>query len=293
MDFYFSDREKGPRPRVEEEISQAAWGGIISIIRSRIVDASFGYRFPEACPDGLGPCGCDEDSFILALNAEIPEISWPLKHYEVPPNLAILDLIEFCFRSIGKPIQGDFHNFFRHYHLKFDPESGQTDFRIEINRILSRNGLAYELGSDGMIIRLSPDVLREGLTSAVFHTGDGELDSLLEAARTKFLDPDLTIRKESLEKLWDAWERLKTIEEPGKDKKTSTKTLLDRTANEPNFREVLEREAKELTDIGNNFRIRHSEVTKVPLQNSEQVDYLFHRMFSLIRLILRATGRGG
>ena len=54
---YFSDRELGPRPRVEEEISPSAWGGIFATIQSRIADNSFGYRYPLGCPDGLGPCG--------------------------------------------------------------------------------------------------------------------------------------------------------------------------------------------------------------------------------------------
>ena len=39
--------------------------------------------------------------------------------------------------------------------------------------------------------------------------------------------------------------------------------------------------------------IRHAETDKVPIVESAQVDYLFHRMFASIRLILKATGRGG
>jgi hypothetical protein len=37
--------------------------------------------------------------------------------------------------------------------------------------------------------------------------------------------------------------------------------------------------------------IRHSEVNKVPIQKSHHVDYLFHRMFSLIRLLLVVRGK--
>ena len=133
--------------------------------------------------------------------------------------------------------------------------------------------------------------MRETLTAAVFLTGDSELDELLEAARSKYLSPQLNVRHEALEKMWDAWERLKTIE-PGKDKQASVSALLDRAAAEPNFRGALEKEARELTDIGNKFRIRHSETSQVRLELDEQVDYLFHRLFSLIRLLLRSTRRG-
>ena len=290
--MYFSDRELGPLPRVEEEISPIAWSGIFGAIQSRIADTSFGYRYPLGCLDGLGPYGFDESLFYRALEAEIPNISQPLYPSEVPPTLAILDLIEFCHRAVGKAVETTYHSHYGHHHLRFELEEGQTSFRDDINRILARNGLVYELKSDGKIDRLAPVVLREALASAVFQTGDTDLDSLLEAARTKYLNPSLTVRQESLEKLWDAWERLKTIE-PGKDKKASATVLLDKAATEPTFRKRLEDEANELTAIGNKFRIRHSETDKVSLELSEHVDYLFHRLFALIRLLLRTTGRGG
>ena len=292
MSQYFSDREKGPRSRINEEIYETAWGGIIAVINSRIADSSFGFKYPLLCPDGRGPCGCDEQTFSLALRGDIPEISWPLNSNIVPPTLVILDLLEFCHRAVAKALPIDFHSYFGHEHFGFIPEEGQAEFRTEINRILARNGIAYELNPDGLVYRIAPPVLRESLLNAIFRTGDAELDSLLETSRKKFLDPNIEVRTEAVEKLWDAWERLKTIE-PGKDKKASTHAILDKVTSEPNFREVIEKEASELTQIGNNFKIRHTEVTKIPLETSEHVDYLFHRLFALIRLVLRSTGRGG
>ena len=289
---YFSDREAGPRPRTSEEISRGVWGGIVAAIRSRLDDGSFGYRFPANCPDGRGIYGCDDRSFKLALGAEIPEVPWPLNADEVPPQLAVLDLLEFSHRNVAKPTEYDFHSFFGHSHLSFESEEGHSLFREDINRIFARNGLVYDLNTDGLIIRLAPIALRDALMSAVFHTGDHDLDSLLESARTRFLDPDPNIRQESLEKLWDAWERLKTIEPPH-IKPASITALLNRAAAEPNFRALLEKEAHELTGIGNTFRIRHSETTQVALQMNEHVDYLFHSLFALIRLLLKTTGRGG
>lgn len=289
---YFSDRELGPKPRTVEEISQIAWGGIVALITSRLSDASFGYSFPLECPDGLGIYSCNDNSFMSALAAEILEISLPLISSQVPPTLPILDLIEFCHRHVAKPIQKEYHQFFTHHHLRFEPQEGQEQFRKDINRIFSRNGLAYELQDNGQIVRLAPEVLRQSLSSARFWTDDRDLDSLLESARSKFLSPNPSVRRESLEKLWDAWERIKTIE-PGKDKKAKVSALLDKVASEQYFRERLEREARELTDIGNMFRIRHSETTQTPLQLNEHVDYLFHRLFALVRMILKVTNRGG
>ena len=99
---------------------------------------------------------------------------------------------------------------------------------------------------------------RESLACAIFDTSDPVLDELLETARRNFLDPAIHDRREALKKLWDAWERLKTLE--GGDKKTAIGILLDRVSPDPAFRNVLEAEAKALTEIGNSFMIRHTEV---------------------------------
>lgn len=83
--------------------------------------------------------------------------------------------------------------------------------------------------------------------------------------------------------------------EPGADKRAQATRLLDLTvpSTSPRFRQFLETEAAELTRIGNTLRIRHSETDKEPLHSLEQADYLFHRMFSFLRLVLRVTGCGG
>lgn len=294
--LYFTDREFGARPRIEEEINQRAWSGLVVIINSRFDDGSFGYLYPEKCKDDVesgvigNVCGFDSNSFSLALASEIPEISLPFDAKKVQPTPAVLDFLEFCHRAIGKPEKLDHHPYYRHYHLNFQSEEGKTAFREDINRVFSRNGIAYEFNSDGLIVRLAPEGLKDILMPAVFRTRDPVLNSLLEAARTKYLNRNPIVRQEALEKLWDAWERLKTIEQ-GMDKKASITALLNKAAPESNFRETLNMEAKELTRIGNNFRIRHSEISQVPLEFNEHVDYLFHRLFSLIFLFLRTTGR--
>jgi hypothetical protein len=289
---YFSDKESGPRAREEQEIDEKAWGGILALIESRMRDGSFGAKFPEACEDGCGPCGCDEGLFYRALEAEFAEIETPLYPTGLPSTLEILDMIEFCHRAVGKPHQEDYHSFYRHFHLTFDIEEGQSEFRNAINRILARNKLAYRLEDDGSIIRLAPPVLGEVLVSTRFRTKDQTLNQLLDQAVEKFSSPDEAVRRDSLEKLWDAWERLKTIES-GKDKKAKVISLLRKAVGKDEIYEVLDTEARNLTLIGNNFRIRHSETDRIELESSEQVDYLFHRLFALIHLLLKMTGRLG
>ena len=223
----------------------------------------------------------------------------PWSHdFPMPQTVDILDLIEFCWKNIAQPELRDYHKFFGHYHLQFDVEEGQKKFREVINEIFSCNGLAYELKENGQIERLAPPVLREQLDSAQFQTQDRQLNELLEKARSKFLKPCPDTRRESLKHLWDAWERLKTLGK-GSDKKKQTADILDRVSGKdspkfrPKFREALEKEAVELTRIGNELMIRHSEVGQESLAKDEHVDYLFHRLFSLIWMILKELRKGG
>ncbi len=285
-DYYFSDREKGPKPRDIDEITEDAWGGIVAEIGSLVSNGAFGYRHPLECPDGNGVIGTNEQNLSLAIGAQIPEMTWPLNLHEKPSTLTILDFIEFCYGNVAKPIQGWYHPFYNHYHLNYNIEEGQEDYKNNINRIFARNCLAFELTKDGNIERLIP-VEYQDMIKSNYSTGDSELDGLLNTSCEKILSPRSEIRKEALEKLWDAWERLKTIE-PGKDKKESISNLLDKSSSEPKFRDCLETEARALTEIGNTFLIRHSETNQVPLQSELHVDYFFYRLLALIFLLTRS-----
>ena len=118
-----------------------------------------------------------------------------------------------------------------------------------------------------------------------------ELDSMLETARRKFLDPSEDVRREALQALWDGWERLKTLG-CGRNKSVQAGSLLDSAAasSSSQFRSALEREAGELNWIGNNLQIRHSERNQERITRGEHVDYLFHRLFGLVQIILRMEG---
>ena len=282
---YFSDKERAPKPRTKEDIPDALWAGIVGLVASELGKNSFAVDFPYECPDGGAVVGTDEHHLLLLLKGEIPDIQWPLQQEPQPDRLAILDFVQFCFRHIGEAGQLGYHSFFNHHHLGFDRQVGQDRFREAVNRLFARNGVAYELTDSGDIVRLGSPVFQPAL-GAAFSTGDTTLDSLLEDARRKFTDPNPCVRREALEKLWDAWERIKTLD-TGKDKKETTKKILDKAASETNFRDLIEAEAKELTRIGNDFRIRHSETSKVEISESNHVDYLFYRMFSLINLLLQ------
>jgi hypothetical protein len=112
---------------------------------------------------------------------------------------------------------------------------------------------------------------------------DPELDQMLQEACTLFASPVPAERERALERLWDAWERAKTLHG---DKKQSVKKLLDEATSDPSFRQLIEDDAKALTDAGNVFYIRHKETSQTKLLRPEETDYLFMRLHTLLMLVL-------
>lgn len=104
-------------------------------------------------------------------------------------------------------------------------------FRGDVNRVLSRNGLAYELTESGEVRRILPAVIGDVLSTSYFRTGDQLLDVMLDESRRKFSDPDPLIRREALERLFDSWERIKTLAD--NDKARSVQLILDRASPDP------------------------------------------------------------
>ena len=176
-----------------------------------------------------------KESGVL-INSKTFELSFKTKPW-TPETVAALDLIQFCYQAVAKPIQGSYHSFFRHHHLSFDEETGKESFREKINTIFRRNGIAFVLEYDGAIKRIIPEQFKSFISTHL-RTGDPVLDNMIDDAQKKFLNPDTKIRKEAIERLWDCWERIKTLENPT-NKKKSISTLLDKTSTEPDTRLLL------------------------------------------------------
>ena len=92
MTEYFSDRETGPAPRVNDEIDQITWNGILSLIENRINDGSLAHDFPETCPDGNAIAGTDKDSLRRRVRSEIPDLCEENTDYP-PPWQASSDVL--------------------------------------------------------------------------------------------------------------------------------------------------------------------------------------------------------
>jgi hypothetical protein len=112
-------------------------------------------------------------------------------------------------------------------------------------------------------------------------TDDEELDKLIKEAKERFFNPK--DKQIALEKLWDAFERVKTYYKG--NKKQSSEKLVSLITNDFDL-DFLDSEFKILTIIGNDYRIRHHETDKKEIINSKHLNYLFFRMLSLIDLCL-------
>ena len=296
---YFGVRENGPPVQNQEAITPAAWQGIVGLIDAYLRTAMFAQDFPDrSCIDqGLAEAitGCNEGHFYLRLRGDHPGIPAPLDPNVLPDTIQALEIVEFCYQHVSMPIDPVNHDYYAHRHyLRFRRDLGQEQFSHEVNSIFARNRLAYELlQANGQVRRLLPPVLREALASAEFTSEDQELNRLLESARRKISSPDFHTRYEALQDLWHAFERLKTLEPPRHDVRRSSATLIARVSQEAAVQVMLDEEMRrDLNNFGNGFFIRHANAEQVRLQTSEEIDYLFHRLFALIRLLLRSTGRG-
>lgn len=299
---YFSDKENGKPFRTMENITIHIWNGIVLIINEFIANASLAASFPEICDDSGEICGCDKVALGDGIKSFIPNLGMGLNRLTEPTvspfdisfeaqdinTYAVLDLVEYIHRNIKDVRQiGNYHTFFKHYHYSIDDRGiNRKAFQEKINELFERNGLNYTLTEAGQIERVISLPLNL-IIHRVVHTKDTELNRLVSNATGKIRLPKLEDRKLALEKLWDAFERSKTyfLDDGKVDKRKSVDRVLDKlSGNDTNFRLLLNEECLALTKIGNDYQIRHFEKGKIAIENSEEIDYLFYRLFSYINL---------
>ena len=88
-------------------------------------------------------------------------------------------------------------------------------------------------------------------------TDDDELNKLIKDAKDRFFNPK--DKQIAIEKLWDAFERIKTYYEG--NKKVSSEKLVSIVSKDFNS-ELIDNEFQILTKVGNEYRIRHHETDK-------------------------------
>jgi hypothetical protein len=155
-----------------------------------------------------------------------------------------------------------------------DIESAKNEFKKVIDESISSNEVLDLSELFGLNIK------NELLFNKKTETADITLNELVDKSKELFTKGDKQV---AIEKLWDAFERCKTLLDV--DKKVSVNKILNILSSQLD-NVFLENEFTALTQIGNDYQIRHHEISKKPIGSDVEREYLFFRMLSLIDFTL-------
>ena len=162
----------------------------------------------------------------------------------------------------------------------YEKYNADSDYAAQINTIFKLNSVPYKLEQGRIVSPLEISIDPKSLAEIP----EKGLKELLSEADTYYRSGNKQI---AVEKIWDAFERLKTYYSPTLNKAQSADKIIDDMSNsEPNYKAVYEAEFKALTNIGNGFRIRHHETTKVDITDNRQYDYFYKRCLALISVAI-------
>ena len=289
---YFSERH-GLRGPQSEVVGGDFWEGFVQVVSRMANEGMLSERFGNYCSSSTTYANARtselrSQDLDLELRTQVG-IHWPLVYRGVPDSPHALDTVEFFSKVASMPRHSEWHDggyYQQHYHYTdFDRSEGTEWYREKVQGLFDVHNHPFTL-ADGLVERKDSGLLDELVGHAAYETGDHELDVLLEQARHAFYDIHEERRQVAIEKLWDAWERLKSLRSPD-DKKRSVGLLLSRISEGPRFNKAVEEEAQTLTALGNELQIRHHEKGKEAVNVQANRDYLYYRLYALIwRLVL-------
>ena len=162
----------------------------------------------------------------------------------------------------------------------YEKYNTDSDYAAQMNMIFKLNSVPYKLEQGRIVstleIAIDPKILAE--------IPEKGLKELLSEANAYYRSGNKQI---AVEKIWDAFERLKTYYSPTLNKAQSADKIIDNMSNsEPNYKTLYEAEFKALTNIGNNFRIRHHETTKIAKKEYRQYYYFYKRCLALVSVAI-------
>lgn len=120
-------------------------------------------------------------------------------------------------------------------------------------------------------------------------SGDEVLDELIEESVDYF---NRNEKSTACVKLWSAFERMKTFFNADNKKDSAEEIIETISSGSEKYRKVLKTDFDEITDIGNDFHIRHYEKNREEIMSDSQYDYFYYRCLSLLNLCIHQL-RGG
>ena len=159
----------------------------------------------------------------------------------------------------------------------------KESFMDALNASLQTDHVPFYLSERGLMeIRNNHEVLTSGIIDQTKKIAEPGLRDLLDEAIEKHLQPTVQAHRDAVEKIWDAFERLKTYYAELDKKKSAEKIVDDMAGGQDEVATMFNTEFKALTEIGNQYRIRHHETSKIDITDIRHYDYFFNRCLSLI-----------
>ncbi|MCK4306620.1 hypothetical protein KAW50_00165 [candidate division WOR-3 bacterium] len=273
---YYSKRNKS----WEDNLSSEFWQGFEAYIN----EIAAKYFLFENFVDWK-KCSTSFNKIKSKMLQEIGVGEWPL--FSQPSDDKIFDLIQFFFRFVSSPTEW-------HQTLKcgdmpteFDRGKGSLLYTIGINRLFTNFKHPYKL-KKGEIECTRSEILDEKILNLEFKIPDDELSKLINEAMKYFYSRNPGDKKRGLEKIVDAYQRLKTLKDSdvkkGVERITKEASLLEETQT------AFGGDLKDLWEVANNYAIRHFETDQIPLEDKDFIEYLFYGYYNVIRLVLRKYG---
>lgn len=226
-------------------------------------DETFG---PIVVGYGDGIIGSDVESLFLRKLRKSG--LWPIQtYYQSYSEDDLFDVIELLYDYVSKPeryysVDGLLH------HETFDRQSGQEEWRSELNRHLKDYGDGYELSNDGEIILLGPkgmdSLLEAELPEYDMRNVNDRVDTAIQQFRRS--RSSLIERRDAVRNLGDVLERLR-----------------------PKVKSVLTtKDENDLFNILNNFGIRHhNQRQKTDYEERVFLSWLFYHYLAAIHASVR------
>lgn len=164
----------------------------------------------------------------------------------------------------------------------------KAPFQAAINDSLRKDNLSFRLSDSGLIeLQANHEVLSSEIIANVDLIAEPGIRDLLKDAIEKHMQPTVQAHRDAVEKIWDALERLKTYYTTMDKRASASKIVADMADGNQSYSELFNAEFKALTDIGNDYRIRHHETNKIDITDPRYYDYFFNRCLSLIALAIQ------
>jgi len=224
----------------------------------------------------------DDDRLMAILDREIPNLYKRKYGKKMRPGIilskrqdveydqyALLDFIEFVSRNMVD-CEDDSCNCF-------------SGFKDSVNGIFNDFKLCFTLTDSKQIERIYEDnVLLSEVEITINVVEEHGIKGLLNESIRLFKRPNPNSHNLAVDKLWDAFERLKSYYSTLNKRESAEKIIKNMSNAQSEFEKLFNEEFAALTKIGNDFRIRHHELNKIDITDEKHYAYFFNRCLSLI-----------